>query len=183
MLRLLTTLGAALGAAALAVAVPVTGHAVVVNGPCSGAGTGHPVQHTGTGHTSFSDSHNNCVQFNNPGNTAFLDESNNNSIVFYGTNNTVEDFRNSNNNFIIFDTGSSGNELNADHANNWGTVEVTAQAVNDFIDLVGTPSSAVDIVIQASNAALEFTSGCVGFHQVGTAFNGMGTEKNPIIIC
>ena len=76
------TAGGVLGAAAMAMAmaVPVTGHAQVTNGPCSGAGTGNPVQHTGTGHHSFTDSHNNCVAFNNPGNTAFLNDSNNNSI-------------------------------------------------------------------------------------------------------
>ena len=57
MRKILVPVGAAsLAAGALAIAGPTTAHAAGTTGPCSGAGTGNPVQHTGTGHHSFTDS-------------------------------------------------------------------------------------------------------------------------------
>jgi hypothetical protein len=187
MVKSLTALAAAgLAVAALALAVPLTGHAQGSGGPCFFASKGHPVQHTGTGHTSFSDSHDNCVRFNNTGNTAFLDESDGNSIVFNGTNNIVEDFRHSDNNTIFFDTGSNNNEVNGNHANNWN-LDLTYSAVNDFVSLLGN-SNASAVLIFANDVAVAFDSACTSTVVVTNASvaalgKGSGTESNPILIC
>ncbi len=101
MLKILAPLGAAgLAASALAVAGPVAVRAAGSQGPCGSAGPGHPIQHTGAGHHSFTDSHNNCVNFVGSGNTAFLDDSNFNLINMAGNNDTVHDFKNSNGNTV-----------------------------------------------------------------------------------
>lgn len=80
-----------LAASALAIAGPITAHAAGSTGPCSGAGTGNPVQHTGSGHHSFTDSHNNCVNFVGVSDTAFLNDSNFNLINMVGNSDTVHD--------------------------------------------------------------------------------------------
>jgi hypothetical protein len=184
MQRILAAAGAtALAATALAMSGPVTAHAQGTTGPCAN-GTQH--QGAFSGHHSFTDSHNNCVQFNAPNDTAFLTDSNFNSIIFNGANNIVEDFKNSNSNTITFDANSTGNELNASNANNWTANFVGAS--NDFVDLLGTTATPLTMTIEASDVAIAFDSSCTMNMTVTNASiaqlgMGTGTESNPIVIC
>lgn len=156
MVKLLTTLAAAgLAAAGLAMAGPVTAHAQIPYtgcgpggcGPCFTPSPGHPVQSEDFGFGnkhSFTNSHNNCVEFDGNNNTAFLNDSDGNAVIMLGNNNKVDDFNHSNTNFVFFDVGSSGNELQGSHANN-NTVDFTPTAVGDFVNLLGTTNDNITI--------------------------------------
>ncbi len=117
MLRMVLPIGAAgLAAAALAVGGPITVHAAGSGGPCGGAGTGNPVQHTGNGHHSFTGSHNNCVNFAGPGDTAYLTDSDLNLINMNGSNDVVRNFINSSRNTVSFAAGANFDTLSASSA-------------------------------------------------------------------
>jgi hypothetical protein len=180
MLRPLT-LAVAAGTAlsALAVVVPVTTHAAGTTGPCSFTSPNHPLQHTGNGHHSFTDSHDNCVQFGTTtGNTAFLDDSNFNSVIFTGNNNTLHDFENSSFNSISF--GGSFDTLRGENANG-NTFTYSSTAVNDVATLLGTHDTSGTITVSGSNDFLVFDASCTG--NVSVSSSGLGTSNAPITIC
>jgi len=160
---------AGLTASALAIAGPITAHAAGTSGgPCSGAGTGSPVQHTGPGHHSFTDSDNNCVNFVGTGNTAFLNDSDNKLINMFGNNDIVRDFNNSDNNSIAFAAGANFDELNASNAT-FNTLTFTTGAVGDVVDLQGITNDSILISgtgvfadVVGSNASCTITSSTAG---------------------
>jgi hypothetical protein len=146
-----------------------------------------PVQHTGPGHHSFTDSHNNCVNFANSSGTAFLNDSNFNLINEFGTNDTVHDFNNSNHNTILFDApgsnthpGANNDTLTASNANG-NTFEFFNTATNDFPSLLGTSDTTGLLGVSGSNDFLVFDSSCTGRH-IYTASN-TGTSATPIVVC
>src|SRR5258708_39817778 len=135
---------AGLAVAALAVAVPTTAHAAGTTGPCGFAGPGQPIQHTGNGHHSFTDSHNNCVNFAGTGNTAFLDDSDFNLVNMLGHNHTVRDFKNSESNTITFQAGTSFDTLTATNAAN-DVVTFLTGSTGDLVALSGLTNDSVTI--------------------------------------
>jgi len=182
MRRMLAPLaGAGLAVAALAVAGPVTAHAAGSGGPCSGAGTSNPVQHTGNGHHSFTDSHNNCVNFSGTGDTAFLEDSNFNLINMAGNNDTVHDFKNSNGNTITFQALANSDTLSASNANG-NTITFTNGSTNDVVDLIGLTNDSVTFAGDASYDYLNFTSGCGTTPRTITGSH-LGSPSNPVTIC
>jgi hypothetical protein len=172
---------AGLAASALAIAGPITAHAAGTTGPCSGAGTGNPVQHTGSGHHSFTDSHNNCVNFVGVSDTAFLNDSNFNLINMAGNSDTVHDFNNSNGNTINFNAGANFDTLSASSANG-DTVTFQTGSSGDVIDLLGLTNDTVTFTSGASNDFLIFTAGCGTTARTITG-SGIGMAGSPITIC
>lgn len=170
---------ASLAVAALAVATPTLAHAAGTTGPCSGAAMGNPVQHTGNGHHSFTDSHNNCVNFVGTGGTAFLEDSDFNLINLGGNNDTVRDFRNSNSNTITFQAGANFDTVTATNAVN-DAITLLAGSSNDVISLVGLTNATVSIT--GSNDFLVFTAGC-GSVSVAVLATDAGTSSAPITLC
>jgi hypothetical protein len=180
MLKILAPLGSAgLAAAAFAIAGPVTAHAAGTTGPCGFDSSNRPVQHTGTGHHSFTDSHNNCVNFVGTGNTAFLDDSDFNLINMNGNNDTVHDFQNSNHNSIHFLVGANNDTLRASNASG-DRVFFEPFAQFDVVDLVGLTNDTVFIV--GSHDFLIFTSACGTSGSVVFGSN-LGTADSPYKFC
>lgn len=183
MLKTLAPLGIAglTASAALAVAAPLPAQAAGTTGPCSGAGTGNPVQHTGNGHHSFTDSHNNCVNFVGSNDTAYLTDSDFNLINMNGNNDLVHNFKNSNGNTITFQAGANSDTLSATNADG-NNVTFSAGAVGDVITLMGTQND-TGIIIDGSNDFITFGSGpCTAGQQHVTGSN-QGTASAPIVIC
>lgn len=180
MLRTLAPFATAgLAVAALTVAVPTTAHAAGTAGPCGAAGTGNPVQHTGNGHHSFTDSHNNCVNFVGTNGTAFLQDSDFNLINLAGDHDTVRDFRNSDSNTITFQAGTSFDTLTAASAVN-DVVTFLTGSTGDLIALSGLANGSV--AVDGSNDFLVFTAGCgtTAWMVIG---NNVGSASAPVTIC
>jgi hypothetical protein len=180
-LKILPPLGiAGLAASALALAGPVTAHAAGTQGPCGGT-PGNPVQHTGNGHHSFTDSHNNCVNFSGANNTAFLDDSDFNLINMAGNNDLVHDFKHSNGNTVTFQAGANSDTLSASSANG-NTVTFDSGSVGDVVTLLGLTNDTVTFALGASNDFLNFTAACGTAPQTIVGSN-LGTASSPITIC
>lgn len=181
MIKTLAPVGVA--AALLAACVPLTAQADApgTSGPCSGAGTGNPVQHTGNGHHSFTDAHNNCVNFVGTNNTAFLDDSNFNLVNMNGNNDVVHQFTNSSHNTISFAAGANFDTLSASNATG-DIVNFDPGAVNDVVTLVGMTNDLVEMTQFAVNDYLIFTAGCGNIGRV-IALSNLGTPTSPIMIC
>ncbi len=170
---------AALAASALAIAVPVTAQAAGTTGPCGGAGTGNPVQHTGNGHHSFTGSHSNCVNFVGVGNTAELTDSDFNLLNFGGVNDTVHDFSHSSGNTITFQAGTAFDTLTASNAAN-DTFTFLTGSQGDSIELVGLTNDSINI--SGSNDFLVFTAGCGSITRTVIG-DSIGSALGPITIC
>ena len=180
MLRTLAPFATAgLAVAALVVAAPTTAHAAGTQGPCGFAGPGQPIQHTGNGHHSFTDSHNNCVNFSGTNGTAFLEDSDLNLINLAGDHNAVRDFTNSDFNTITFQAGTSFDTVTASNAVN-DDVTLLSGSTNDVITLIGLTN--VTLSVSGSNDFLIFTAGC-GSSTLMVFGNNVGTRSAPITIC
>ncbi len=177
----LSTAAAGLAASALAMCGSVTAHASSGPTGCELFGGPTPEQHFGVGHHSFTNSNDNCVVFEDPSNTAFLQNSNFNFMVMGGYNNTVNDFNHSNGNGIFFDNGTSGDTLSASHAN-FNYVEFDSYSVNDTITLLGTTGDS--IYIDGSGLFADVVPGGSNTCDVNSITAAGGTKNNPaIVIC
>lgn len=185
MLKLvLATAATGLVAAALAVSGPLTARAASGPTGCELFGGPTPEQHFGDGHHSFTNSNDNCVVFEDPSNTAFLNDSNYNFILMGGVHNTVNDFNHSNVNSVYFDYGTSGNTLSASKAN-FNEVVFDPYDVADAVSLLGTTGDYVEITGSGLYADVEDPSSGGGHYcDVNAGDAGSGTASNPaIVIC
>jgi hypothetical protein len=174
-----------LAAAAMAIGSPVTAHANGTNGPCPSNG----LQHTGPGHHSFTDSHNNCVNFAYSDQIAYLTDSNFNLINIGGHFDSVRNFQSSNGNTINFDPMSSYDTLTATVSSNGNLVTFDKTAVGDFVNLLGTTND--NITISGTNVFASIVDPSTGVGSGGgntcvitSASIGNGTQGHlGTIIC
>ena len=167
------------GAAALA---PITVHAQfgTSGGKCPNGlqsiGTG-----LGTAHHAFSDSHNNCVDFEGTNDSAFFEDSNNNLGQIFGTHNSVDEFVNSSNNLFSFDTGNGGGSTLSATGSNSNTVEFFNTSANDVLTMIGTQD--VGIGIQGTGDFLMTGSSCAPGTLIFFTDSNKGTAGDPIVLC
>ncbi len=187
MVKFLTPLAAAaVAAAGLALAGPVTGHAQGCGtggcGPCAFSSPNHPVQSEdiGSGNKhSFTKSHNNCVLFQGNDNTVLLNHSDGNGFLVLGSFNKVDDFTHSNDNVVEFSSDSTGNHLQASQSNDT-FIDFNA-ATSDFVDLIGASND--DITVTGTGLFAD-VFGSNGSCAVNATTAAGGTARNPaIIVC